>query len=193
MLKLLQTSVALVLGALALPALGQAQTPGQPAQRKTPPQAWQNPKLIPIDPVPDHIIYLSFFQLLRSFDNWGHRDYVAGHPERSDAWHSYVKWDARLTARENEVLKAVATDCLEEADAITNAWRASHPGLKLPLDEATTKDLHVEKEKWARVILDHVEQLKTAFGPKRFPVLDRYVRYRGRNIKVFSDETEAQN
>jgi hypothetical protein len=191
MLKLLQTPAVLVLGALALPALGQAQTPGQPAQRKLAPRAAQ--VLRPAEPVPDHIIYQSFFYLLRSFDDWGHRDYVAGHPERSEAWHSYVRWEARLTARENEVLKAIAADCLEQTGAIETAWRASHPSLRPPLDETTAKDLKAAKEKYAQVILAHVDQLKTAFGPKRFPVLDRYVRYYGRNIKVFSDEAEARN
>jgi hypothetical protein len=186
MLKLLQTPVVLVLGALALSAFGQAQTPGQPAQRKPASRAAQNLK--PPQPVPDYIIYVIFFHSVESLDNRGHSAYVAGDKRRSEMYHTFIKWEARLTERENEVLKGIAAECLKQADAIESAWRAAHPGLRPPLDEATAADLKVVKDRYAQVILGYVEQLKTAFGPKRFPVLDRYVRYKHRNIQVFDDE-----
>ena len=88
-----------------------------------------------------------------------------------------------LTDEESQILNAVASDCEAKIHLFDGSVRSLIFEARLQLIEADNaalpiqqlQDLHRERN---RILLTHIQQLRTAFGDSRFKMLDAYVRSR---------------
>jgi hypothetical protein len=85
---------------------------------------------------------------------------------------SRIRLQFGLTAREEEVLKAIAADSRTRVGAMV-ATAQSMKSAGTPAGSPQLQNLLSQRK---QVALDHIQQLTAAFGPSRFSQLDRQVR-----------------
>jgi len=142
----------------------------------------------PVQPPPDYILYRAFFLDVTFYHTVAAQLQARGKdpaPARSK-----IKIEAGLTDQEQAQLQAIAQDLDaalaaydQSAARVIGGLRTQYPpGATLP--PAVKQQLKGLGSARQQIVVDHVQQLKSALGAVRFHQLDKYVRATtGRRLK----------
>lgn len=148
-----RTLVAVFLTVVSLPAYCQ----GQPAKQAS--------------AVPDYILYDHFLFRVTWLENQANNLKAKG---KNDTFvRSWMRVNAGLTAEEESNLKAIAADCEAKTSATLSAAKAL---ASTAASSAGAQQFQALLSQRQQTVLDHMNQLQTAFGPARYAVLDAFVR-----------------
>lgn len=135
-------------------------------------------------------MYGAFFSYVRFLDDMADTEQARGLDAR---WpRGKIKRDAGLTDQEESILKGINRHCNAAVKAldqkvgeIERQLRAKYTPNTLP-KEVWQQYSDFSKQR-RQIVLEHVQQLKSAFGAERFRILDSYARRAtAARVKVFS-------
>jgi hypothetical protein len=120
-------------------------------------------------PASNAALYDSFFFRVAWFEKIAQEQQAKGRD--GSAPRSVIRREAGLKPTEAQALKAVATDYRSRLEVINAEARAAGPaGARL--------DSQAFASRRKQLVFDHIDQLRSALGPRTFLRLDMYVRLR---------------
>lgn len=126
--------------------------------------------------ISDSVLYRAFFAKVASWQRLAQKETakgIANGPAKNA-----IKKDAGLTDSEDASLESIVTDYragLQALDQRSSQLAAQYRPPNSP-PPSVQQQLNLLYEQRQQLISDHMNQLKTAFGPSRFAILDAYVR-----------------
>ena len=96
-----------------------------------------------------------------------------------------------ITTEEAQLLTTVAKDCTAKSVPFTGAIREAFLQIRLAIfaeeapPESAVRHYNDLKRQQAQMVLDHVQELKTAFGQSRFQLIETFVNSRKGNSGSF--------
>lgn len=156
------SGVLLGLGSLVQFSVGQQSAPFSPQDMST----WK--------------LYSAFFARVRLIESMADKDEAAGIDPRKVV-RSTIKTEAGLTDEQDSNMRAIAEDSNAAVDilrqqrsVIIQQFKSQNPGATSPTPAVSQQVADVDMQA-IQIVLNHVQQLKSAFGDAAFQRFDGYV------------------
>jgi hypothetical protein len=145
-----------------------------------PPDSTHPPK--PLQKTPVWVTYVFFFGHLEHLDQAADEQVALGNKSAAAQWRTHEQVAAGLEAREGNLLKQVAYDCLQaledkdvEIQAAVQAFHKQYPDggfLTAPIPEK----LNTLWQERIQIVEQQIGRLRSLLGAERFLALDGYIR-----------------
>ena len=131
------------------------------------PGSTQSLQVIPMSRIPDHAIYDAFFFRVHWLDQQA--DGLTAKGRDGNVVRSRIRRQAVLNTQEETALKGIVADWFAAKSALVKAERAARAS-------GSTEQVRQLLEQRKQNSINHVQQLRSAFGTFRFQLFDSFVR-----------------